>query len=192
MDDGYGPDANGVVKSRVIFTGLPPDISIEDGFAGVLRIICVPVIILIVVPIFFCARQLVSPPPSNHLHFYSSTTTRIRHAASLSSTHWRGAAQLLVSLTKNRAAHLINKSFGLKPNYSWVTPDRWWSFLFSTAHQEHKNQDGTPLKQDGKRWGPRYEADPIGQYLLCRLGTSAPSIFLPQVHLGRPRSAHRL
>ena len=77
MDDGYGPDANGVVKSRVIFSGLPPDISIEDGFAGVMRIICVPVIILILVPIFFCARQLVSPPPSNHLHFYSSTSTFI-------------------------------------------------------------------------------------------------------------------
>lgn len=138
MDDGYGPDANGVVKSRVIFTGLPPDISIEDGFAGVLRIICVPVIILIVVPIFFCARQL-----------------------------------LLVSLTKNRAAHLINKSFGLKPNYSWVTPDRWWSFLFSTAHQEHKNQDGTPLKQDGKRWGPRYTSADLDRLIGYKIAPDA-------------------
>merc|ERR1740115_294705 len=34
LDDGYGRDEDGVVKSRVVFQGLPPVIEIEDGMAG--------------------------------------------------------------------------------------------------------------------------------------------------------------
>jgi len=58
LDDGYGPDEDGVVKSRVVFQGLPPVIEIEDGMAGAVRILALPVIVLILGPMFFCARQL--------------------------------------------------------------------------------------------------------------------------------------
>jgi len=117
LDDGYGPDKDGVVKSRVVFQGLPPVIEIEDGMAGAVRILALPVIVLILGPMFFCARQL-----------------------------------LLKSLTKDQNREFLNKSFGLKPNYSWVKEGSWWGWLFSTAHAVDNK------KKAEEKWGPRYTA----------------------------------
>ena len=118
LDDGYGPDKDGVVKSRVVFQGLPPVIEIEDGMAGAVRILALPVIVLILGPMFFCARQL-----------------------------------LLKSLTKDQNREFLNKSFGLKPNYSWVKQFSWWGWLFSTAHAVNNNDI-----EGEEKWGPRYTA----------------------------------
>ena len=57
-DDGYTPDENGVIKSRVIFTGLPPIMTIEGGAMGWARILALPIIVLVSRPMTFCARQL--------------------------------------------------------------------------------------------------------------------------------------
>ena len=57
-DDGYTPDENGFIKSRVIFTGLPPILGIEGGAMGWVRILALPAILLVSKPMIFCARQL--------------------------------------------------------------------------------------------------------------------------------------
>ena len=98
LDDGYGPDKDGVVKSRVVFQGLPPVIEIEDGMAGAVRILALPVIVLILGPMFFCARQLVSPPPSNHAHLCTRQhRTNGARTQPRSAARWCGAALTLTT-----------------------------------------------------------------------------------------------
>jgi len=57
-DDGYTPDENGIIKSRVIFTGLPPIMGVEGRAMGWVRILALPVLVLVGTPMIFCARQL--------------------------------------------------------------------------------------------------------------------------------------
>jgi len=123
FDDGYGPDKNGIVKSRVIFTGLPPVIEVENGFTGVLRILALPVVLATLGPMFFCARQL-----------------------------------LMITLTKGEGKSYLNKSFTLKPNYTWVERlPKSWQWLLSTAHVENK--------QNSPDWGPRYTAGDLDRII---------------------------
>ena len=96
-DDDYSPDENGKIKQRKIFTGLPPTIGIEGGGAGWVRILCLPTIVFICTPIVYCARQLVSRPPSNHLNFCSLDQDMLaRRSAARRVTHqksWRYSHQ---------------------------------------------------------------------------------------------------
>eukprot|EP00964_Phaeocystis_antarctica_P161567 scaffold133444_cov75-Phaeocystis_antarctica.AAC.3 len=57
-DDGYTPDENGVTKSRVIFTGLPPIMGVEGGAMGWACILALPMIVLVSTPMTWCARKL--------------------------------------------------------------------------------------------------------------------------------------
>ena len=57
-DDGYTPDENGVTKSRVIFTGLPPIMGIEGGAMGWARILALPILVVVSKPMIWCARKL--------------------------------------------------------------------------------------------------------------------------------------
>ena len=57
-DDGYTPDENGVIKSRVIFTGLPPIMGVEGGVMGWARILALPILVVVSKPMIYCARKL--------------------------------------------------------------------------------------------------------------------------------------
>jgi len=58
LEDGYTPDENGETVSKKMFYGLPPIIRVEDGMFGYIRILFLPVVFAIFLPLFFVAKQL--------------------------------------------------------------------------------------------------------------------------------------
>ena len=66
LEDGYTPDENGETVSKKMFYGLPPIIRVEDGMFGYIRILFLPVVFAIFLPLFFVAKQLVSRCPRTH------------------------------------------------------------------------------------------------------------------------------
>ena len=55
LEDGYAADENGVVPNRVMFIGIPPKISLEDGGLG--RLMLLPILVLTLMPALYVARQ---------------------------------------------------------------------------------------------------------------------------------------
>ena len=66
LEDGYTPDENGETVSKKMFYGLPPIIRVEDGMFGYIRILFLPVVFAIFLPLFVVAKQLVSRCPRTH------------------------------------------------------------------------------------------------------------------------------